>query len=377
MNLQELRTKDSTAALADAPTAANAGVVNSYNEWDPLEEVIVGRIDDAVVPEWHVTLESTMPEGSWEFFKRRGGQRFPEELLYKAHEEIEGFAKLLAGEGITVRRPERIDQQRPFSTPYWRSKGSLYSAMPRDSFLVVGDDIIEAPMAWRNRYFETSAFRPLLKEYFSRGARWTAAPKPELRDELYTKNFRHPTSPEDMMYAVTEFEPVFDAADFARCGRDIFAQKSNVTNDAGIQWLQRHLGSRYRVHVLEVTDTHPMHIDATFMPLAPGKVLVNPERIAQLPPMFHDWEVLTPPRPTIDITSGFSMCSNWIVANTFMLDEKRVCVEATEEPLVRCFEEWGFEPVPYSLINFNRFGGGFHCCTLDVRRRGGLESYFD
>jgi len=355
----------------------NYGVVNSYNEWDTLEEVVVGRIDDAVVPEWHVTLESTMPEAAWDLFRRKGGQRFPQDMLDRAREELEGFVKLLGEAGVVVQRPAAIRQDRSFATPDWQAKGSLYSAMPRDTFLVVGNDIIEAPMAWRNRYFEPNAFREILKGYFRKGARWTSAPKPELLDELYVQDFRSPESMDDMMYAITEFEPVFDAADFARCGRDIFAQKSNVTNDMGIAWLQRHLGDNYRVHVLDVVDTHPMHIDATFTPLAPGKVLINPERIHRLPPMFDNWEKLVPPRPTIDITQDFSMCSNWIVANTFMLDQKRVFVEASEEPLLRQFEAWGFEPIPYSLLNFNRFGGGFHCCTLDIRRQGGLESYFD
>jgi glycine amidinotransferase len=357
-------------------TAANTAV-NSHNEWDPLLETIVGRIDDAVVPEWHVTLESTMPEASWDFFRRHGGERFPQDMLARAREEIEDFVRLLEGAGVQVRRPQALDHAQPFATPHFRSQGSLYSAMPRDTFLVVGDDIIEAPMAWRNRYFEVNAFRPLLKDYFRRGARWTAAPRPELSDEAYNADFRHPTSAADMHYAVSEFEPLFDAADFARCGRDIFAQRSNVTNALGIAWLARHLGGAYRVHTLDVTDTHPMHIDATFTPLAPGKVLINPERIQQLPAMFDSWEKLVPPPPALDLSGGFSMCSNWIVANTFMLDEKRVFVEASEEALLRAFERWGFEPIPHSLINFNRFGGGFHCCTLDVRRRGGLESYFD
>lgn len=351
--------------------------VNSHNEWDPLEEVVVGRIDDAAVPEWHVTLESTMPEVSWDFFRRHGGQRFPQDMLDRAREELEEFVHVLESTGVIVKRPDNINQCVPFSTPNWNAKCSLYSAMPRDTFLVIGNDIIEAPMAWRNRYFEANAFKPLLKEYFRAGARWTSAPKPELSDELFEQNFRHPASMADMMYAVNEFEPVFDAADFARCGRDIFVQKSNVTNDMGIEWLRRHLGDGYRVHELDVIDTHPMHIDATFTPLAPGKVLINPDRIEALPEMFAGWDVLVPPRPTINITSSFTMCSNWIVANTFMLDEKRLFVEASEEPLLRAFESWGFEPIPVSLINFNRFGGGFHCCTLDIRRRGVLESYFD
>ena len=61
----------------------------------------------------------------------------------------------------------------------------LYAAMPRDILLVVGDEIIEAPMAWRSRFFEYRAYRSLMKEYFQKGARWTTAPKPQMTDELY------------------------------------------------------------------------------------------------------------------------------------------------------------------------------------------------
>ena len=65
------------------------------------------------------------------------------------------------------------------------SDTGLYAAMPRDIILVVGDEVIEAPMAWRSRFFEYRAYRPLMKEYFQRGARWTTAPKPQMSDALY------------------------------------------------------------------------------------------------------------------------------------------------------------------------------------------------
>ena len=61
----------------------------------------------------------------------------------------------------------------------------MYAAMPRDILIVVGDEIIEAPMAWRSRFFEYRAYRPLLKEYFKRGAKWTTAPKPLMSDDMY------------------------------------------------------------------------------------------------------------------------------------------------------------------------------------------------
>ena len=50
---------------------------------------------------------------------------------------------------------------------------------------MVGDEIIETPMAWRSRFFEYRAYRPLLKEYFKGGAKWTTVPKPLMADALY------------------------------------------------------------------------------------------------------------------------------------------------------------------------------------------------
>ena len=42
-------------------------------------------------------------------------------------------------------------------------------------------------------------------------------------------------------------------------------------------------GGDLRVHELVFRDLHPMHIDATFCPLAPGKLLVHPERVVTVP----------------------------------------------------------------------------------------------
>ena len=101
----------------------------------------------------------------------------------------------------------------------------------------IGDEIIETPMVWPCRCFETHSYRPILKDYFRRGARWTAAPRPPLTDELFDPEFRLPEKDEPISYILTEFEPVFDAADFFRCGRDLFVIRSNVTNASGVEWL--------------------------------------------------------------------------------------------------------------------------------------------
>jgi glycine amidinotransferase len=350
--------------------------VSSYNEWDPLEEVIVGVVHGASVPPWHDSLKATIPEGQWDFFRANGGRPFPAAQIAAAERELEELIHILTAEGVTVRRPEAIDHNVGFSTPEWSSECGLYAAMPRDVLLVVGDEIIESPMAWRSRYFETSPYRPLLKEYFRRGARWSAAPKPQLSEELFDSTFVDPKPGEPMRYAITEYEPTFDAADFVRCGRDILCQKSNVTNEFGIEWLRRHLGDRYRVHVFKFADTHPMHIDATLMPIGPGKLLINPERVPEVPKIFRGWDILRAPKPSIPDEHPLYMTSKWINMNILMLDEKRVIVEKSDDAMISAFKSWGFHPIPCNFRHFNTFGGSFHCATVDVRRRGYLQSYF-
>ncbi|MEU4559446.1 amidinotransferase [Actinoplanes sp. NPDC023936] len=350
--------------------------VSSYNEWDPLEEVIVGVMDGAAVPEWDVAVEATMPARSEQLFRNSAGRPWPAEHAAAAVAELEGFANTLTGLGVRVVRPDAVDHRRPFATPNWRSPGGLYSAMPRDLLLVVGDTIIEAPMAWRSRYFEIDAYRGLLTDYFRRGARWISAPKPQLTDDIYDAGYDTERPYESGRYLTTEFEPTFDAADFIRCGTDIFAQRSHVTNQLGIDWVARHIGEEYTVHVIDVTDPSPMHIDASFMPLAPGKLLLNPNRVKSAPAMFDSWDIRYAPDPALPKDHELYMSSAWVSMNVFMLDERRVVVEAGEQPLIDLFADWDMEPVPVPFRNVMRFGGCFHCVTADVRRQGTLRSYF-
>jgi glycine amidinotransferase len=354
--------------------------VNSHNEWDPLEEVIVGHLEGATIPSGHVAVTFNVPRAAARWLAIFGGRRYPGFLLKAAQKQLGDFIRLLEAEGVTVRRPDPQPFSRPYRTPHWSSRG-FCAACPRDGFLVIGDEILESPMAWRSRFFETDAYRSLFKGYFARGARWTAAPRPQLLDDLYDHRYRTPRAGEPLRYVITEFEPVFDAADFVRCGRDLFVQRSNVTNCAGIEWLRRHLGKQYRIHEIESTCRTPMHIDSTFVPLAPGKLLVNPEYldIAQLPAILRSWDVIVAPAPDPIPGGVFNYCaltSAWISLNVLMLDERRVIVEKSQTSMVRTLKEHGFEPIPCAFHNYLPFGGSFHCATLDIRRRGELQSYF-
>ncbi|MGN7611403.1 amidinotransferase [Magnetococcales bacterium HHB-1] len=368
-------------------------LIGSHNEWDPLVEVIVGHVDDALWPAWDKpNWNSVSPALLKEIQRLRGHWRhYPVEMVENAKKCYAELITILEGEGVRVRRPEPFAFNQKFQTPHWRQSGGFCAANPRDSILVIGQLFLECPMSHRARYYETFAFRSLMKEYSKRGAAWIAAPKPELKDELYDQNYQWPegypesldddwsqASSDYVNYSITEAEPVFDAADFVRCGRDIFGQRSHLTNQAGIDWLRRLLEPNYRLHILPTRSAGAYHIDTTFMPLAPGKVLVNPNflDLDKMPSLLKSWDLLVAPQPSPIPVALTGYASSWMGMNVLMLDAERVIVEREQEPLIRSLKDWGFKPIPCTFKDHYPFLGGIHCATLDVWRRGELKDYF-
>jgi len=387
---------------SDTKSDVKKPVVCSYNEWDPLEEIVVGVLDGGINPPWE-TLQhgflthemrafaashkdgpggpheevpgevSDEPRGEIEGFAHMldsAGTR--EEVPPEAHRELEGFVKRLESEGVIVRRPIPHERSMETATPDWKQPPGGHQTCPRDVMIVVGDEIIEGASPLRFRYYEHLAYRDLVLDYFKRGARWTQAPRPRLLPDLY----RTPEEVEAGARGTTDVEPVLEPADIARCGYDLIVQRSHVTNSAGIDWLRRHLGDEHRVTEVSFDDYRAVHIDATWVPLAPGKVLVNPERPMLNPPAFLEnagWEKLVAPDTTLTVNRELF---KWLHMNVLSLDEKRVIVEASEEPLIKALKGWGFEPIPVEFRTCMYFGGSFHCFTCDVRRRGTKEKYF-
>ena len=62
---------------------------------------------------------------------------------------------------------------------------------PRDVLLTVGNEILEATMSYRCRWFEYLCYRPLLKKYYNSdpNMRHESAPKPRLTDADYRKDY--------------------------------------------------------------------------------------------------------------------------------------------------------------------------------------------
>ncbi|MBA3662049.1 MAG: inosamine-phosphate amidinotransferase 1 [Gammaproteobacteria bacterium] len=343
-------------------------LVQVHNEWDPLEEILVGSPLHAALPlvdKGFEVIQQTSPD----LFNALKPGPIPKKIIEETEEDILIFIDALQKAGICVRRPEPVEFKTTFRTLDWEAN-HYFSYCPRDILLAVGEMIIESPNVFRSRYFETIGYKNILIEYMKSGSKWITAPKPRLLDDIY--NISDPNQS-----ALLDLEPVFDAANILRAGKDILYLVSDSGNELGCLWLQTILGKQYRVHPCHNLYAS-MHIDTTISLLRPGLVLINPTRVREdnLPQFLKNWDLLICPEMVNYSYSDLAPASTpWLGMNLLMLNPHLAIVDQHQLPLIRLLEENDIQVIPALLRHGRTLGGGFHCITLDVRRKGKLENY--
>jgi glycine amidinotransferase len=351
--------------------------VNSWDEFTSLREVIVGDATHSRIPAqtdpsaWLNCYYPQLPHSERE---RVQAARFPQRVIEESNEDLADLVATLREMGIVVHQPSAVDHEQEYAAPGWRSQGRT-SYNPRDLTLIIGSTIIEAPSPVRARYFETFGLRELFQDYMLRGAQWLAAPRPQLRDELFPIDAAG--SP-----VLGEAEPAFEAANVLRLGRDVFYQVSRSGNEIGLRWLQstlRLLGD-IRVHPLRGLY-EGTHIDSTICFLRPGLVLLNPERIQPdtIPSVLRNWDVIwcPPIEEPVPPVLPYTLSTPWVGMNLLMVSPEMAVVDRNQTNLIRLLEAKGITVVPRRLRHSRVLGGGFHCVTLDTVRDGGPERYLE
>ncbi|MBC8511998.1 MAG: serine/threonine protein kinase [Dehalococcoidia bacterium] len=387
-----------------------AKIVNSWNEWDPLKRVIIGRPEGTNVP---------APEPAWWYDLPKGGYPlptygpFPQEMVDAANEQMNYFVSVLEKRGVKVERPtlHPCMFNKPVSTPDWTQLNMHGVNNVRDVFIIHGNYIIEATTCRRSRWYEYLNLRPLFVEYFKNDPEVVhfGAPKPRLTDKSYVKNyyydFNHVWTHDQKTqrlynweFQLSEEEPLWDGADAWRCGKDIFHQASCVTNRGGMDWLKRTFAALepgIRVHEVQFdtpedpkkpNNHHPWHIDVNLAVPRPGLCLYNEDWKPRTPEFWelfkkNDWELIPAARPTyvhknlVYLTDLYESKS-WISVNTFSVAPNVMCVEAHETAFIEQLTKLGVEVIPIPYEKVIPFGGALHCTTLDVYREGKCEDYF-
>jgi len=307
-------------------------MINSCNEWDPLEAIIVGSSTNANWPMTDPVFAEEARNSLWTETPAPSGP-VPQSIVDTANRELDTLSETLARYGATVYRPRPMD--------FIQRKG-MYNYCPRDRLLVAGDAIVDCNMMYPCRNQEIENYYRLLSE----------------AKTIFTM-------PRDQ-------DMTLDAANICRLGDTWLFLQSASGNISAYYWLK----SKFPKITIELCNFYAgVHIDSTITPLREGLVMLNASRVteANCPKAFRDWEKIyvTEDQIVAQDFYQYPYASKWIAMNMLALDPETVIIDAAQTQLITILKSKGIDSIPLTLSHSRTLGGGFHCVTLDIRRKHG------
>lgn len=344
-----------------------SNIVNAYTSWQPLEEVIVGR---AYSPDYFDFIDNVQVRHQLQ------------QILAETEEDLDNLAKTIKQYGAQVRRPNLPSRDNFVWQQTEGGGATLPPLTPRDWQITLGQKLL----------------RVLVVDELS-----------DLCDFYETQHPGSIVSPHGTTWDENCILNGASASCIVRVGQDVFFDNSNFLRPDQSQWITKHvLGPEYRTHEA-ITDGHS---DAVFAILKPG-VLLSSKHDANLnlAQDFPGWDVCkvwdssiwaamevgkfkyeTSPgawyvqgqTPTPEFTNfvdtyltkwtGF-VAETVFDVNCLVLDEENVIFSAYNKPVFDYCRRHRINPIISELRHSYFWDGGISCCTQDIRRRGGLETY--
>jgi N-dimethylarginine dimethylaminohydrolase len=250
------------------------------------------------------------------------------QIIDETNEDLDNFKNCLKSLGIKVLRPKDLNFQ---------EFDGMYNYCPRDRVLIVGDQIIDAPMLYPTRKKELSAI-----------------------EHLFDKS----------IIACTASDAIFDAANVCRLGKDLLYLISESGNRKGAEYLQQILPD-HTIHILDNIYSG-VHIDSTISPVREGLVVLNADRINSnnLPEIFKSWEKIWMSGDDIIPQSfvGYPYASKYIALNFLTINPNLIICDPKQSHLRKELSKHNVESIGIELRHSRTLGGGHHCVTLDLVR---------
>ena len=301
--------------------------IHSYNEWDPLRSVVVGRADYANWPVNDPVFALEKERTLWKDTPVPAGP-VPDWIIKEANEDLEELVNLLKSLNVEVFRPDEFNFQ---------AHDGMYNYCPRDRLLVYGDTIVNPAMMYPCRDMELQCYHDIVDA----AANYLFMPRHE--------------------------GMTLDAANIARLNDKWIFLESSSGNRAAYDWMCKHFP---QVDIELVNFYSGVHIDSTIVPLREGLVLVNGSRVTpeNLPRTLQDWEVIYCNHVEEQGFFQYPYASKWIALNMLVVNPHTVIVDKDQPMLIDFLEKNQFMVIPMQLRHSRTLGGGFHCVTLDLHR---------
>ena len=301
--------------------------IHSFNEWDPLRSVVVGRADHANWPTKDPVFRSESERTLWKETPLPSGP-VPDWIIQEANEDLDELAAVLRSLNVEVLRPGDLDFQ---------ELDGMYNYCPRDRLLVYGDTVVNPAMMYPCRDMEIECY----KDIADAAANYVFMPRHE--------------------------GMTLDAANIARLNDKWIFLESASGNRAAYDWLC----TQFPTVDIELVNFYAgVHIDSTIVPLREGLVLVNGSRVTpeNLPRVLKDWEVIYCNHVEEQGFFQYPYASKWIALNMLVVNPHTIIVDKNQPMLIDFLEKNQFVVVPMQLRHSRTLGGGFHCVTLDLHR---------
>jgi hypothetical protein len=337
--------------------------INSYTSWQPLEEVIVGR---AFSPDYFDFIENAQVRNQLQ------------QILFETEEDLNNLQKTIEKYGARVRRPNLPNRDSFIQFQIESGGAPLPPLTPRDWQISLGNKLL--------RVLAISELDEICADF---------------KDQV--------VNPHKDKWDADCILNGASASCIVRVGRDVFFDNSDFLHPDQTAWIVENcLGPEYRIHEA-ITDGHG---DAVFAILKPGVILSSKHDVnLDLGRDFPGWDVCkiwdssiwaamevgkfkyeqspgawyvqgqTPTPEFTDFVNTYLTKWTGFVAETvfdvncLVLDEENVIFSAYNKQVFDFCHKHRINPIISELRHSYFWDGGVSCCTQDLRRRGGLETY--
>ena len=341
-----------------------SNIIQSYTSWQPLEEVIVGRV---YTPEYFDYIDDTQVRAQLAI------------ILNETNEDLDNLQCTIEKYGATVHRPTLpVLSDWPNIMKSWNTV-PMPPLVPRDWQITMGEKLLRVLSV------------------------------PEMNSICSLYDSKYVIDPHKNGYQADH--PMVDAVAscIVRVGTDVFFDRSEWLTDQQLEWIRDNvLDNRYQARRCQTNG----HGDSVFAILKPG-VIISTMHDADINyrETFPGWEVQRVNEATITATMELgkfryeSFNGRWYVqgqdttpefasfvdtylskwtgyvqetvfdVNCLVLDEQHVIFSSYNKQVFDYCEKHSIVPIISPLRHKYFFDGGISCCTQDIRRRGGLETY--
>jgi glycine amidinotransferase/scyllo-inosamine-4-phosphate amidinotransferase 1 len=302
-------------------------MIRSFNEWDPLREVVVGSASHANWPSTDPVFAQESTKTLWHDTPVPSGA-VPQWIIDETNQDLQELVDILVTAGVTVHRPRDKD--------FVRDQG-MYNYCPRDRLLVAGEVLVDPAMMYPCR-----------------------------DQEIECLDFATAQAP--VLHMPRGAGMVLDAANICRLNNVWLYLMSSSGNEAAMTWLQQQFP---QIQIQACYGYAGVHIDSTIVPLREGLVVLNAHRVNEdlLPDALRDWDKIWVTDVVAQDFYQYPWASAWIALNMLSIDPQTVIMDADQTDLRHQIEQHGITVIPHRLRHSRTLGGGFHCVTLDLWRQ--------